>query len=107
MPEGCLKLGGTFDLEKLFSKTELNRTERRLCKALADCAFSDTEASVETKTLALLCGVTPRHTRKVMRSLEKKGLVQREEQFIGFEGRTQTSNKFTLLFNMPGYDDDR
>jgi hypothetical protein len=63
MAEEYLKLGGTFDLEKLFGETELNRTERRLCKALADCAFSDTEASVETKTLALLCGVTPRQTR--------------------------------------------
>jgi hypothetical protein len=42
-----------------------------------------------------------------MRSLEKKGLIQREEQFIGFEGRTQTFNKFTLLFNMPGRDDDQ
>jgi predicted ArsR family transcriptional regulator len=102
-----MKLGGTFNLEKLFGNTELNKTERRLCKALADCAFSDTEASVETKTLALLCGVTPRHTRKVMRSLEKKGLIQREEQFIGSEGRTQTSNKFTFLFNRPGHDDGR
>jgi MarR-like DNA-binding transcriptional regulator SgrR of sgrS sRNA len=107
MAEECLKLGGTFDLENLFRETELNRTEQRLCKALADCAFSDTEASVETKTLALLCGVTPRHTRKVLRSLEKKGLIQREEQFIGLEGRTQTSNKFTLLFNRPGHDHER
>jgi len=105
MTEGYLKPGGTSNLEKLFGKAELNRSERRLCEVLADCAFSDTEASVETKTLALLCGITPRHTRKILRSLEKKKLIERYEQFIGSEMRTQTSNRFILLFNMPAHDD--
>jgi hypothetical protein len=54
MAEKCLELGGNFDLEKLFSEVELNRIEKRLCEALSACAFNDTEASVETKTLALL-----------------------------------------------------
>jgi DNA-binding MarR family transcriptional regulator len=105
MTEGYLKRGGTSDLEKFSDDAELNRSERRLCEVLADCAFSDTEASVETKTLALLCGITPRHTRKVLRSLEKKKFIERYGQFIGSEMRAQTSNKFILLFNMPAHDD--
>ena len=107
MTEECMELGGSFDLEKLFGETELNRSERRLCEVLANCAFGDTEASVETKILALLCGITPRHVRKVLRSLEKKKLIERHEQFIGPEMRTQTSNRFILLFNMPGHDESR
>jgi hypothetical protein len=107
MTEAYPKLSGTSDLEKLFNEAELNRSERRLCGVLADCAFSDTEASVETKTLALLCGITQRHTRKALRSLEKKKLIERHEQFIGPEMRTQTSNRFILLFNMPGHDEPR
>jgi hypothetical protein len=103
--ENAPELGGTFDLEKLFSEMELSRIEQRLCHVLADCAFSDTEASVETKILALLCGVTPRHVRKVVRSLEKKGLIERHDQFIGPEMRTQTSNRIILLFNTPNHDD--
>ena len=107
MTEECMELGGNFDLEKLFGEAELNRSERKLCEVLANCAFSDTEASVETKILALLCGITPRHVRKVLRSLEKKKLIERHEQFIGPEMRTQTSNRFILLFNMPGHDEPR
>jgi hypothetical protein len=104
MTEENLKPSSMFNPEKLFGEAELNRSERRLCEVLTDCAFTDTEASVETKTLALLCGITPRHTRKVLRSLEKKKLIERYEQFIGPEMRTQTSNRFILLFNMPGHD---
>ena len=107
MTEKCLKPGSTPDLEKLLDEAGLNRSERRLCEVLANCAFSDSEASVETKILALLCGVTPRHVRKVLRSLEKKKLIERHEQFIGPEMRTQTSNRFILLFNMPGHDEPR
>jgi hypothetical protein len=105
--EESLELGGNFDLEKLFGEVELNRSERRLCEVLAGCAFSDMEASVETKILALLCGITTRHVRKVLRSLEKKKLIERYEQFIGPELRTQTSNRFVLLFNMPSSDEPR
>jgi len=107
MAEKYLKPGGMPNPEKLFDEAGLNRSERRLCEVLADCAFSDTEASVETKILALLCGITPRHARKVLRSLEKKKLIERYEQFIGPEMRTQTSNRFILLFNMPGHDEPR
>ena len=107
MIEKYLKPGGVPDLEKLFDEAGLNRSEQRLCEILADCAFGDTEASVETKILALLCGITPRQVRRVLRSLEKKKLIERYEQFIGSEMRTQTSNRFILLFNMPGHDESR
>jgi hypothetical protein len=107
MTEAYPKLSGTSDLGKLSGEAELNRAERRLCEILAGCAFSNTEASVETKAPALLCGITPRHTRKVLRSLEKKKLIERHGQFIGPEMRTQTSNRFSPLFNMPSHDEPR
>jgi hypothetical protein len=44
MTEKWPVLSGTSDLEKLFGEAELNKSERRVCEALVDCAFSGTEA---------------------------------------------------------------
>jgi DNA-binding MarR family transcriptional regulator len=87
-----------FDLEKLFAQIDLNKSERRICSFLAACAYSETECSVETKLIALMCGIGGRQTRRVLKSLERKGLIKREPQFLDAERTKQTSNRITLFF---------
>jgi predicted transcriptional regulator len=83
-------------IRKISSQYKLNTSEETAFTVLLLVAGGKTECSLPVSTLAELCGRSASHVRRAIRSLETKGLVQREAQYYNEERTERAANKFIL-----------
>jgi DNA-binding MarR family transcriptional regulator len=84
--------------QKVLDAKELTTYEKLLCLALTVSADGGTECDPTIKTLARLCGCSPRQVMRTLKSLEAKGYITKIAQFIEAENNAPTANKYILRF---------
>jgi len=85
-------------LIQLLSREGYNSYEKILCVALLSLANGSKECAPSIKELAELCGCSDRQITRTLKSLEDKGDITKESQYIEVKRNAQTVNKYTLNF---------
>jgi DNA-binding MarR family transcriptional regulator len=86
-------------LKKLTDAHKLNESEKAVLAILLLTADGETECSLAVNELAAMCGKSPSHVRRTLKSLEDKKLISRAAQYYDAEKTERAPNKFVLRFH--------